>query len=156
MGFAADDIGTGETLYVAKDDTNGGRLGTIDVKTFGLTDIAEFVPPVYSGELTGTGDGRLYTFYSKSPTHASGAGSAVAELDKATGKIVAEAVLPTVDQGTAWAFAFWGGDFYLFVAPGNNTQVIRYRPSDGSIANVATFDGGRITGAGVSTCAPSQ
>ena len=156
MGFAADDIGTGETLFVAKDDTAGGRLGSIDVKTFGLTDIAEFSPPVYSGELTGTGDGRLFTFYSKSPIHGSGLGSAVAQIDKRTGKIVAEALLPTVDQGSAWAFGFWGGDFYLFVAPANVTEVWRYRPTDGSVVNVTTFQGGRITGAGVSTCAPAQ
>jgi hypothetical protein len=155
MGFAADDIGGGETLYIANDDTSGGSLGALDTTSFLIRDIGQFQPAVYSGELTGTGDGRLYTFYTKNPVHQQGIGSIVAEVDKTNGKILGEHQLATVDQGTAWAFAFWGGDFYLFTSQGGPSTVTRYRPSDGSVTAVATYPT-PITGAGVSTCAPSQ
>src|SRR5258706_12721133 len=156
MGFSSDDQGPAETLYIANTDGNGGKLGAIDPTTFKAREVGTFSPPVFSGELTGTGDGRLYTFYSKSPTHATGPGSAVAEIDKKTAKVVAESLLPTVEQGGGWAFAFWGGDFYLFTSSaGTSSELRRFRPSDGSVQLVATYPA-VITGAGVSTCAPSQ
>jgi hypothetical protein len=63
--------------------------------------------------------------------------------------------LPGVSQGSGWAFAFWGGNFYTFTAPGGSTVVTRFDPNDGSIVQVAqTSD--VIVGAGVSTCAPQQ
>jgi hypothetical protein len=48
-------------------------------------------------------------------------------------------------------------DFYTFTAPqGRSTSsvVTRYRPSDGTIVQVASTPGLTIMGAGVSTCAP--
>jgi hypothetical protein len=45
------------------------------------------------------------------------------------------------------------GDFYLFTAPGGSSIVTRFRPSDGSLVQVATLSQ-TIVGAGVSTCAP--
>ena len=69
--------------------------------------------------------------------------------------VIAETPFPTVDQGNGWAFAFWGGDFYMFTAPGGGSDVTRYRPTDNSVTVVATLPT-RIVGAGVSTCAPSQ
>jgi hypothetical protein len=151
MGYAGNDVGSGETLYVAA-DTSNGVLGSIDTTTFGLTRIGTFVPPLQRAELTGSGDGRLFAFYRKDT-----GGSAVAQLDKQTARVSAESPLPTVDQGNAWAFAFWGGDFYLFTASRNATQstVTRFRPGDGSVVDVATYPE-QITGAGVSTCAPQQ
>jgi len=67
--------------------------------------------------------------------------------------------LPGVETPQAWAFTFWGEDFYLYTAPsalaGRTTNVTRYRPSDGSIDTGYMRDiGFRIVGAGVSTCAP--
>jgi hypothetical protein len=47
----------------------------------------------------------------------------------------------------------------LFTAPPSTAPssiVTRYRPSDGSIVQVATAPGLTIVGAGVSTCAPQQ
>ena len=66
-----------------------------------------------------------------------------------------EKKLDTIDQGQGWAFAFWGGDFYMFHAPNGNSIVTRYRPSDDSLTQVATLPS-IIVGAGVSTCAPQQ
>ena len=65
-------------------------------------------------------------------------------------------VLPGVTQGNAWAFAFWGGDFYMFTAPDVAGSIVqRFRPSTGAITHVADYPE-RIVGAGVSTCAPEK
>jgi hypothetical protein len=81
------------------------------------------------------------------------------EIDKDTAAVTTLAPLPGIVFGGGWAFAFWGGDFYTFTAPGgtNSSSIVnRYRPSDGSIVQVATTPGLTIVGAGVSTCAPQM
>ena len=85
------------------------------------------------------------------------AGSALGELDRQTGALAAQSLLPDVPQGSGWAFAFWGGSFYTFTAPGGSTVVSRFNPGNGLVENVAQYSGGGIiVGAGVSTCAPAQ
>jgi hypothetical protein len=155
MGFVANDVGTGETLYVANSDTTPGRLGAIDETTLVLSLVGTFPASVVQAELTGTGDGRLFAFYN--PSIATGAaGSAIGQIDKTTGAVVGQAILPTVTQGGGWAFAFWGGAFYTFTSPtSNGTVVQKYDPTDNSVVQVATYPE-IIDGAGVSTCAPVQ
>jgi hypothetical protein len=148
MGFSRDTSGTGETLYVASDAMD--QLATIDTKTFALHIVGQFNPRIAGSELTGTGAGELYGFYATSMND-----SAIGRIDKTTAHVMPEAMLPGVGQGSGWAFAFWGGDFYLFTAPSGTTVVTRYRPADGSIVPVARIDQ-EIVGAGVSTCAPQQ
>jgi hypothetical protein len=152
MGFVADSQGGGETLFVASDRPAGGTLARLELPGLAVRAIAPFAPTFARGELTGTGDGRLFAFYSKAA-----GGSAVALVEAATARVVAETPIPGVDQGTAWAFAFWAGDFYLFTSPGARARSIvsRFRPADGSIVDVASYPE-RITGAGVSTCAPAR
>ncbi|MGH7438692.1 MAG: hypothetical protein ACRENE_23640 [Polyangiaceae bacterium] len=59
-----------------------------------------------------------------------------------------------VSLGSGWAFAYWGGDFYLFTAPAQTSSIVtRVRPSDGSAVQVGSLDE-VIAGAGVSTCVP--
>jgi hypothetical protein len=151
-------VGPTEALFVAgtRDTTQAASpgLGRIDPTTFQLTKVGDFVPDIARAELTGTGDGRLFAFYTKGITN--GPPSFIGEIDTTTAAVVAETSLPTVDQGRGWAFAFWGGDFYMFTGPDvGGSDVTRYRPSDGSVNVVATLPT-RIVGAGVSTCAPSQ
>jgi hypothetical protein len=101
-------------------------------------------------ELTGTGAGDLFAFAAAGPD------SVISQLEKTTAHVSAQTTLKGVAQGSGWAFAFWGGDFYTFTAPtGASTVVTRFRPNDGSIAEVARFPV-KIVGAGVSTCAPQQ
>ena len=77
------------------------------------------------------------------------------ELDKSSANVTSSVPLPTVEVPNAWAFSFWGGDFYLYTASFGNTTVNRYRPSDSSVdTSYMTDIGFRIVGAGVSTCAP--
>lgn len=146
MGFATIGVGPAEELFVAS--TANSLLGKIDVSgTFKLTTVAPFNPAIDRAELTGTGDGRLYAFFAPSSTD-----SAVAEVDKTTGKIIGEDVLPGISQGNAWAFAFWGGYFYLFTDP-SNQQVVRWDPATKQALVVGGYSA-PIVGAGVSTCAP--
>ena len=154
MGFATNDIGPTETLYVSGDgrDSRSTDLARIDVTTWKLTPVGD--PGVDRAELTGTGDGRLFAFYTKRFT-SNGPPSYIGEINPQTAQVTAEKRFDTVDQGDAWAFAFWGGDFYMFHSPFGSSIVTRWRPADDSVAQVATLPT-RIVGAGVSTCAPQQ
>jgi hypothetical protein len=156
MGFSADtDGGTSETLFVTA--TNGvNGLGTIDM----TNDTVVPAPGPFSGdanldgqdaELTGTGDGRLYGFFTTNPVR-------VAQIDKTSAMILSDAQITGVPMPGAWAFTFWGGSFYLYTSPGAaSTTVTRYDPTSGAITldYVAPIDlNFTIDGAGVSTCAP--
>ncbi|MBV9947915.1 MAG: hypothetical protein JOZ69_13760 [Myxococcales bacterium] len=154
MGYASSDAG--ETLYVAALG-DASRLATIDTSTFALDVVGPFQPPVVSDpELTGTGGGDLFAFFKLDA-----GSSAIGQIDRATAQVIGQATLTGVAHGVGWAFAFWGGDFYTFTSPNSTTlrgatsQVRRYRPSDGTIVEVATYPD-LIVGAGVSTCAPQQ
>ena len=135
-----------ETLYVA--DYAGTGIAKIDTATMTLSFVGAYDTLTGSAELTGTGDARLFGFFLSTPVK-------VAEIDKTNGHILSQAPQPTVNIGSAWAFAFWGGDFYLFTNPTSTTsQVDRYRPSDGTTVTLQQNVGLSIVGAGVSTCAP--
>lgn len=168
MGYSQNP-NAGEVLYVASDDDAGvvASLGFIDTTSFALHTIGPFPPIVANAELTGTGAGDLYAFYALDPdiNGASPPPSAIAHIDKANGNILGTPIaLDTIGQGCAWAFAFWGGDFYTFTAPpigptcaGNGGSVVsRINPNNGSIVSPYTMLGEQIVGAGVSTCAPQE
>ena len=157
MGFATETKGgSTETLYLS--DSTGAGLAKLNTGSLAL----DFIGP-YTGdlagttsELTGTGDGKLYGFFVTSPAQ-------IAEISKATGDVVSSKPLPGVYAGNAWAFSFYGGDFFIYTnadgsglpKDGGGSDVTRYRPSDGSITVVKTKIGFKIVGAGVSTCAPT-
>jgi hypothetical protein len=159
MGFSTAGVdSTDETLFLSATPSSlggtGDGLARFDRMLNRLAPIGQF-SGMFSGqsaELTGTGDGRLYGFFTTTPVQ-------VAQINKNTGAVINATPLPGVERPSAWAFSFWGGDFYLYTAPsqldGRTTNVTRYRPSDGSIdVRYMTEIGFRIVGAGVSTCAP--
>jgi hypothetical protein len=152
MGFTANHDDPGESLYVLGWNTGdpSAHLGRIDVESFALDHVGDLSPRLPAdGELTGTADGRLFSYAPDGTDSAQ-----LVEIDPATAKILSQKPIP-VPPGNAWAFAFFGGDFYLFNAPtGDHSNVTRYRPTDGSIATVTTYPE-LIVGAGVSTCAPT-
>jgi hypothetical protein len=152
MGFASDFGGAAERRYVSDNASDGviRGLGSIDTMTFKLTFIGPYGVPIRRSELTGTGDGRLFAFW---PDPAKGGGSHLSELSKATGQIVAQTNLPIGEENDAFAFAYWGGDFWIFTGSGGTTDVSRFRPSDGT-TTMPTKHPSTIVGAGVSTCAP--
>lgn len=158
MGFASNEGGPAETLFVSPstDTTNvfsPGQLGTIGLPSFGLDLIDRFDPAITASELTGTGDGRLFAFY----TYDEGATTFIGQIDKETAQVVAESPVPGVSMRGGWAFAFWGGDFFTFTGSGfgSASTVNRARPSDGTVVEVATIPV-NVVGAGVSTCSPVE
>jgi hypothetical protein len=107
-------------------------------------------------DLTGNGLGELYGFFpSTSPP-------SVRQIDKLTGATKGKTYpLPPANfAGTtaAWAFAQWGGSFYLFFKNGGDpsTNVWQLNGATGAVKIVMPNIGYTITGAGVSSCAPTQ
>ncbi|RYE94482.1 MAG: hypothetical protein EOO75_01880 [Myxococcales bacterium] len=153
MGYATTKAaGPAEALYVA-DATRtalqqpGIERGLARIDGQRLTPVGAFDGGLTGrlAELTGRGDGRLFAFFVQEPS--------VAEIDPLTAHILSNTPVP-VPTPTAWAFAHWGGAFYVFAAPGQaSSRLYRHRP--GVEAGTLLLDTGfRIVGAGVSTCAP--
>jgi hypothetical protein len=145
-----------ETLYVVGiEGLNGGKgLAKIDLDTMKLTTIGDFSGSLrgQAAELTGTGDGRLFGFFTTQPN------ATLALINKATGATSSNQDLAGVSTGQAWAFSFWGGDFWFYTSPGAipSTVTRQQASSDNSITIAKQDVGGfRIVGAGVSTCAPT-
>jgi hypothetical protein len=151
MGFTADQGGEGETLFLAG-TTTPGQLGTLDTSTFVVGNVGTFSTDVGEAELTGTGGGELFAFGVVQGL----AGAHLAQVDPATATVLSDTIVPTPQDPDAWAFGFWGGDFYFFTSVGGVSSTVgRYHPVDGSFdAAYTTVPGGTVTGAGVSTCAP--
>lgn len=149
MGFVSDAAGGGaETLYLARSSggTGGGgngKLGKLDLSTLQITPVGNMSG---DAELTGTGDGRLFAFFQ------SGSSAAVAELDKSTGATLSTAPQNGLVISGGWAFAFWGGSFWMFT--GLQASVTQYDPVAKKTMPVVGGLPGTIVGAGVSTCAP--
>ncbi len=152
MGFSTAGVGsTQDGLYVSDSDFTGGTKGlaTIDTNSLVLSTIGAYDQLSARAELTGTGDGRLYGAFEGTPY-------IVAEIDKQTASIKSQAPQNAIQYapgGSNFAFAFWGGSFWLFVGPGTSTDVFQYDPTGGTtlLKKTVSF---AIVGAGVSTCAP--
>lgn len=140
MGYAKNgDTANGETLYVA-----GSGLAALDTKTFQLA----FLGSLTFGrtELTGL-DTSLYAF--------SVGSGVVAGLNKTTGSTETTYRTSATDADNAFAFAQWGGDFWLFTGS-DHTTVTRYSPITDVSTVVVPDTGMLIVGAGSSTCAPTK
>ncbi|HLT37750.1 MAG TPA: hypothetical protein VK034_15770 [Enhygromyxa sp.] len=126
---------------------NAGRLGRMDADDLVMEEIG-FIN-YNGGELTGTGDGRLFAF--------AGNPAKLVEYDKDTANVIATEQL-NMSLTNAFAFAFHGGDFYMFTESANNSSVSRVTHYDYDdtkmLTQVVAQAPMRIVGAGVSTCAP--
>lgn len=141
-----------EALYVASTGEDG-RLARVDPSDLRFSLIGSFSPTVQDAELTGSGAGRLFAFYRDWTTAGS---SIVAQVDAQTAAVSNQVRLRGVLPQVGWAFAYWGGSFYLFAAPTEQgSEVFRYRPDAAQYERLAVLDQ-VVVGAGVSTCAPSQ
>jgi hypothetical protein len=154
-----------DTLYVAATGNGSGcgggqvpgalspGLAIVDTTAGTLTPVGPFTGALagQSAELTGTGDGRLFGFFVLSPVQ-------VAQIDKTSGATPNPITMTGVQCPEAWAFSFWGGDFYLYTSPDVTTDstVTHYTTANGAIdTNYVADVGFVIVGAGVSTCAPT-
>ena len=139
MGYSLDgDSANGETLFVS-----GAGLASLDTKTFELS----FKGSLTYGrtELTGQ-DKKLFAF--------SVGSGVIAGLNKATGATEVVYRTSAVNERAAFAFAQWGGDFWVFTGD-NHSIVTQYSPADDTSTVVMQDTGMLIVGAGSSTCAPS-
>jgi hypothetical protein len=125
MGFSTTSADTTEEslfLSATGDPLLGGSAGLarLDPVTLTVAPVGAFTGALrgQNAELTGTGDGRLYGFFTTTPVQ-------VAQIDKRTGRIVETRPLAGVERPSAWAFSFWGGAFYLYTAPDALTQPAR-------------------------------
>lgn len=154
MGYAIDDDGLGETLYVADItfEFPSAGLGTIDPATGYFFDpIGRFSEnPGNAIELTSSDDGALYGYF----LDVGGEGGTLVRIDKETAEILEARPLPVGGTGSL-AFAYWNGDFYIFTGNGAGSTVTRYRPSDDDVREIATLPR-EIVGAGVTTCDPDE
>jgi hypothetical protein len=156
MAFVANTGGdAGETLYVDEGDVtfknNPSRgLAWIDTTSFVLNYVAAFTPPILGSELTGTSDGRLFAFY----TNAVGSGSHIVQVDRTTGNILADYALQVGTPQDGYAFAFWGGQFWVFTSSVSQTIVTNFDPVTRTETPTTTWSNIEVVGAGVSTCAP--
>ncbi len=155
MGFSTDTAGgTTDTLFVA-----GGMLpqGTTPTSaTLAKLDTGSMAASTVGTvqgwpELTGTGSAQLWGWF-PDPSN-----PRVEQLDKTSGsaiKTYPEASL--AGSPTAWAFAFWGGDFWIFLQKDLefSTTVYQIDGMTGSIKTMTPTTSRTIVGAGVSTCAP--
>jgi hypothetical protein len=166
MGFSSNAADPGETLFVAGDDLTGPAgaepLATIDPLTFKLNTVGNFSMMIGNAELTGTGASQLFAFGIDSSDNST---IHLAEIDKPTAKVIDDKFLTLTTAPlpiNAWAFAYWGGDFYFFTSANGQmaSQVSKYHEGDPvtmqPLPVVAALDGLNIVGAGVSTCAPQQ
>lgn len=158
MAFATDSpSSTKETLYVAGNDdagSFGSGLAKIDLGTFTLSPLGQYSGALrgLGAELTGTGDGRLFGFFTSEPN------ATLAQLDAKIGATSGNKPLNGVSTGNFWAFSFWGGDFWFYTGTTDApSTVTRLKTSgDGSLTIAKQDVGGfSIVGAGVSTCAPT-
>ncbi len=144
MGFVTQSKGSiAEDLFIG----STSRLATLDT---GDWSVAVIGPLNGNPEFTGNALGELWGFFPSTQT------PKVAQLDGNTGQLTTQWPLPGLsNDASAWAFAFWGGSFYIFYQAGFDASTNVYKVTDGVMESYMMNTGTRIVGAGVSTCAPT-
>lgn len=159
MGFVSDEAGgTAETLFIGGGPALGigsgsATLGSIHLADWSVTTLGSLGG---SPELTGNGLGELWGFFPDSTP------MSVRRLDKSNGGTLELFDVSPIDTAAihapaAWAFAYWGGRYYMFYqgAGDASSGIYRLTPDTTAVETVMSNTGFRIVGAGVSTCAPT-
>ncbi len=153
MGFSSDQAGsTAESLFIGGGQSQtqtSFTLAKVDTSTMSATTIGTH--PALP-EMTGTGNAELWGFFSDSVM------PKVVKFDKATGAVLTSYPQPTLaGTNTGYAFAHWGGDFWVFLIKNSepSTTVYQVDGATGAIKSMTPTTGRTIVGAGVSTCAPT-
>jgi len=154
MGFSSNTAGsTDDTLFIAGGSdplfATTSTLATLNTTTFASTPVG-----TVTGwpELTGTGNAELWGWF---PDETS---PRVEQINKASGAALKTYNLPSLaGLPLAWAFAFWGGDFWIFLERDSDAATIVYQidGATGAIKGMTNTSTREIVGAGVSTCAPT-
>jgi hypothetical protein len=154
MGFSTDvPNGTTDSLFVLGESimppTFGFELATLDTTSFTTSTVSASMADV--AEMTGNSKAELWAFFPRpSPK--------VVQLDKTNGSVIKDFPEPAVARSNpGFAFAHWGGDFWLFIGDynlGETSTVYQIDGATGAIKSTTAATGRTIVGAGVSTCAP--
>jgi hypothetical protein len=154
MGFSSNAAGsTEDTLFIA-----GGSdplfATTSQMATLNTTTMQSQNVGTVTGwpELTGTGNAELWGWFPDETL------PRVEQINKSNGGAIKTYPLATLKgTPTAWAFAFWGGDFFIFLMKDleSSTTVYQIDGGTGAIKGSTPSSGRTIVGAGVSTCAPT-
>jgi hypothetical protein len=153
MGFSTDmPGGSAESLYVgggANQMQTSYTLARLDLTTMTARPLG-MQPQI--PEMTGTGKAELWGFMPEATQ------ARVVQFDRTNGTIVKSYNEPTLaGTMTGYAFAQWGGDFWVFLIKNNepSTTVYQVDGMTGAIKGTTPTTGRTIVGAGVSTCAPT-
>ncbi|HEY5923463.1 MAG TPA: hypothetical protein VIV11_17405 [Kofleriaceae bacterium] len=153
MGFSTDEpMGSTETLYVG-----GGLSQTQTSYTLAKLDtISMTASPIGTQtqlpEMTGNGKAELWGFMPDATN------ARVVQFDKMTGAALKTYMVPTLaGTMTGYAFAHWGGDYWVFLIKNAepSTTVYQIDGATGAITSTTPTTSRTIVGAGVSTCAPT-
>ena len=149
MGYVTDGPDTlEEKLYIANLD-QPSQLATLDVKTGKVNVVGSIT--YAGGEFTGNSLGQLWGFFPReSPP-------IVAQIDKTNGQAIKDQIFPLSslsNSAAAWAFAHWGGAYYIFYKTYEESSTSVYKLQGGVLTTHISGSGKLIVGAGVSTCAP--
>jgi hypothetical protein len=158
MGFVSNSaMSTDETLFVAGSAALGGSstLGTLDLSSLKVTSTNGTMNG--DPELTGTGLGELWAFFPDATS------PRVAKIDKTSGAESSAISLTgsnVAGNASSWAFAFYGGDFWVFLAKaggkgGTGGATVVYHVTTAGLKDQLDTMTRHIVGAGVSTCAPT-
>src|SRR5260221_9704374 len=158
MGFSTDTVG-GNTdhLFIAGGAAvqtgTTSKLATLDTGTMMASSVGQVTG---WPELTGNANAELWGFF---PDINGSTTPRVEQINKASGAPVAgKTYMESTLSGMAmaWAFAFYGGDYWLFLMKGTETSTTVYQVdgANGAIKGNTPAPGRVIVGAGVSTCAP--
>ena len=152
MGFSTDMAGgSSETLYVGGGQTQMQSSYTLAKMNLASMTATPIGMQAQLPEMTGTGNAELWGFMPDTTS------ARVVKFDKATGAALTTYTVPSLaGTMTAYAFAHWGGDFWVFLRKGSETQTTVYQIDGmtGTIETMTPAPGRTIVGAGVSTCAP--
>jgi hypothetical protein len=160
QAFSTDSAGgTAETEYVGGGSVNAGPgelFGSLDPDTLLISNLGNLPQDgTFAPELAGLADSTLFGFYA-------GTSSAfVQQIDKASGAALGTKLAISGGLGSslsAWAFAHWGGRFYLFITTDDGVTV------DSTVRTIDRVNGQvqvllqnlpyRFTTANTATCAP--
>lgn len=153
MGFATD-LASGDTDSLYLSNAESPALGRVNMGNGSVLAVGALPG---GAEFTGNAKGELWGFFpDQSPP-------AVLQLDKNTGAPLSTIPLAGLPNGTsygayAFAFANWGGSFYIFYyvdGLDDSTNVWKL-DADGTLVKLIANVGPVIVGAGVSTCAPVE
>lgn len=154
MAFSLDRVGgSTDSLFIGVDAPHS-CFGMIDTEnSMNYTPLSTF-PTYYENtpELTGTGRAKLYAF---SPGINK---QYISEIDKTTGNVIEQYELAGTGgtEITAWAFAHWGGSFYIFESVDKVNKVLKFDPTTEELSVFLDHTPYEVSGAGVSTCAPIE